>query len=279
MSEPTTRATVINEHIKFAFPADWADATELYGTVAVSSNAGTFELDTLENGDFDDDVYSMRVFNNESQYNFSGTNLGLATAATVTIADTTPVVVQIAETLLVGTDTGQDYSWGRENANPAIVMHFFNNGGFGYGNSLSDDSYISPPEARNDDSGKDYQMLVRVYTNSARTTLYSPGASVGTMDATMTGGIYYDPSTQPSYAGIPWTNASNQWFTLGQQPSNNNSWTRFDFAGEVSSLATQTATLYVTTVIKEYTGTLGTGTTLHTNNTLELFLSGRVETR
>lgn len=279
MSEPTTRATVVNEHIKFAFPADWADATELYGTVAVSSNAGTFELDTLENGDFDDDVYSMRVFDNEFQYNFSGTNLGLATAATVTIADTTPVVVQIAETLLVGTDTGQDYSWGRENAYPAIVMHFFNDGGFGYGMTLSDDSYISPPEARNADSGKDYQMLVRVYTNSARTTLYSPGASVGTMDATMTGGIYYDPTTEPSYAGIPWTNASNQWFTLGQQPSNTDSWTRFDFAGEVSSLATQTATLYVTTVIKEYTGTLGTGTTLHTNNTLELFLSGRVETR
>jgi len=37
--------------------------------------------------------------------------------------------------------------------------------------------------------------------------------------------------------------------------------------------------LYVTTVIKEYTGTLGTGTTLHTNSTLELFLSGRVESR
>jgi len=280
MSEPTTRATVTGEHIKFAFPADWADATDLYGTVSVSSNAGTFELDTLENSDFDDDVYSMRVFDNLLSYNeYLSANIGLATAATVTIADTTPIVVQIAETYLSGTDTGQDYSWGRENAYPAIAMYLFNSGIFGYQGVLSNDSYISPPGARGPDVGKDYQMLVRVYTNSARTTLYSPGSSVGTMGATMTGGIYYDPSTNPSYDGITWTNASNQWFKLGQQPSNNNSFTRFDFEGEVSSLSTKTANLYVTTVIKEYTGTLGTGTTLHTNSTLELFLSGRVESR
>ena len=279
MSDPTTRATVTGEHIKFAFPDNFADATEIYGTVAVSSNSGTFELDTLENSDYADDVYTMRVFDNEFQYNFSGTNLGLATAATVTIADTNPIVVQIAETYISGSDTGQDYSWGRENANPAIAMYLFNNGMFGYQGVSSNDSYISPPEARGPDDGKDYQMLVRVYTDSARTTLYTPGASVGTMGATMTGGIHYDPSTNPSYDGITWTNASNQWFKLGEQPSNNNSFTRFDFAGEVSSLSTKTANLYVTTVIKEYTGTLGTGTTLHTNNTLELFLTGRVETR
>ena len=95
----------------------------------------------------------------------------------------------------------------------------------------------------------------------------------------MIGWIHTDYSDSPSYAGITWTNASNQWFKLGEQPSNTNSFTRFSFNGEVSSLSTKTANLYVTTVIKEYTGTLGTGTTLHTNSTLELFLSGRVESR
>ena len=280
MSEPTTRATVTGEHIKFAFPADWADATDLYGTVAVSSNAGTFELDTLANSDFDDDVYSMRVFDNLLSYNeYLSANIGLATAATVTIADTTPMVVQIAETYISGTDTGQDYSWGRENAYPAIAMQLLNNGEFFYQGVTSNDSYISPPGARGPDVGKDYQMLVRVYTNSARTTLYSPGSSVGTMGAQMIGWIHTDYSDSPSYAGITWTNASNQWFKLGEQPSNTNSFTRFSFYGEVSSLSTKTANLYVTTVIKEYTGTLGTGTTLHTNSTLELFLSGRVESR
>ena len=292
MSEPTTRATVTGEHIKFAFPADWADATELYGTVAVSSNAGTFELDTLVNSDFNDDVYSMRVFDNLFSYNtYLGANLGLATAATVTIADTNPASVnlqyntgnslsasffnvfgnaQVTTLMTEYNDTGQGIVW--KNFTPHYASSSPTED---FGNPAYDNNWILPVEARQDYIGSNYQMNVRFYNDSQRTIATVPDQSTG-------GGSGYSyVNGQRFVDGVEvdtWDNSATQWWVVGSTTESGTHYFRHIAQTTPTGGSANVSNFrWVTVTIKEFSGTLGTGTTLLTYN-YQSYVSAVTET-
>ena len=233
------------------------------------------------NSDFNDDVYSMRVFDNLFSYNtYLGANLGLATAATVTIADTNPASVnlqyntgnslsasffnvfgnaQVTTLMTEYNDTGQGIVW--KNFTPHYASSGYNED---FGNPAYDNNWILPVEARQDYIGSNYQMNVRFYNDSQRTIPTVPDQQTG-------GGSGYSyVNGQRFVDGVEvdtWDNSATQWWVVGSTTESGTHYFRhIAQTTPTSGSATVSNFRWVTVTIKEFSGTLGTGTTLLTYN-------------
>jgi len=267
LSTPNTRNTITGEILHFILPEDIEDVDNSthYGSFAVTSGTGSFEVDFATNTDFSNDEHDFSVYSSGSPAVAYEGSL-IATAATVTVQDQTPFTIQFTDNALNDTGTG-DIFLGGSGTNTAAESStkFAMNRDGTIGNTTNQSTipqttetndWINPPSSRFSTAGDQFQVRVRAWENAARTIPCTAGdqdqntASFQTAVWTLSGNLG-STTWQPG--------SSNQWHNLSSN-------VLIELDGYRSGGGSENLTIYLTLDVKGYSGTLGSGTTYLTKN-------------